>query len=99
MLVDRFYVKAAPVVAGTWSANTQKRVGCYVNQVLVKATTPATVFDVRIEDLNDTIIRRFTNNTVILNDLTAFPVEGVITIIIYGSDSDEDFEVLMVFAE
>jgi len=99
MLIDRFYVNPATVVGGTWSANTQKRVGCYVNQVLVKSTTPATTFDVRIEDVNDTVIRRFTGNTGLLNDLTAFAIEGVITIIIYGSSADEDFEVLAVFAE
>lgn len=95
-----------PVVAvtgGSWSGNTLKRVPpqSILRHIFVKSASALTTFDVLIYDRDNIPIRRFGGATQIVNDLTPTPVTdgGPITVSIENSSADENFIVLVCFAD
>jgi hypothetical protein len=68
-------------------------------QVYVKAAREATVFDIKIEDSYGVEIQKITEITGIVNDLTKFPVEGVLTVTIENATGDEAFTLKIVVEE
>ena len=91
--------KASPTPAtGDWSDNTENIIGDMGQQIYVKATTSTTVFDVVITNSDDIEVRKFTDVTGVLNDLTPFPMSGIHTVAIENATVDEEFKVrLCVF--
>ncbi len=101
MAVLNYRFKAAPTtVSGAWSDNTESMVGALCRQVYVKSATTTTTFTVNITDKDDVVI--YTSDIAtggILNDVTPFPIEGVVTVSIASASTDEAFSVLCVFSD
>ena len=97
--VYRYKPSAPTPVSGYWAGNTAKIIGDLCQQIYVKATTSTTTFDLGIIDSDDIYIRKFTNITGTLNDLTPFPMRGINTIEIDNASADEEFTVLICVLE
>uniref|UniRef100_A0A6M3J2Z2 Uncharacterized protein n=1 Tax=viral metagenome TaxID=1070528 RepID=A0A6M3J2Z2_9ZZZZ len=98
--VYRYKPSSVVAVAGFWSGNTLKVLGDLCQQIYVKAATSTTVFDVSIIDPDTISIRKFTNITGVMNDLTPFPMSGINTIEIDNATVvDETFTVLVCVLE
>ena len=93
------YVPSVETVAGYWVGNTEKVSGALCKQVYVKSTTASTVFDVILYDSHNVAIRKFTDQTGSVNDLTEVPVRGIITVEIDNATRDEGFTVKLCFVE
>ncbi|MFC1567313.1 hypothetical protein ACFL3R_00565 [Thermodesulfobacteriota bacterium] len=90
---------AAATSAGLWSGNTESLAGGMCYQVLVKAGSEDTVFDLAIIDNHDVEVRKFTDITEVINDLTPWLAKGVHTVKISDATKDEDFTVLLCFRD
>ena len=105
MLLYRYSQKPT-TSGGKWSGNTNqpnpsnyRMQGKYLQHIYVRSKTSTTTFDVIIRDEEDFQIRRFLGATGIVNDLTPTPVMGPISISIENASVDEQFEVLLIFAD
>ena len=97
--VYRYKPSSVTPVSGFWSGNTLKVLGDLCQQIYVKATTSTTVFDVSIIDPDSVFVRKFTDITGTLNDLTPFPIAGINTVEIDNATVDEAFTVLVCVLE
>ncbi len=89
----------AVTVSGVWSGNTELLSGSLCHQVLVKATTSSTTFDLTITDKHDADVRKFTDITGTINDLTPWLAKGIYTISISSASKNEAFTVLLCFRD
>ena len=89
------YIPDAASVAGVWSGNTDLFSGGLCRQVYVKSASSDTTFDLVLTDEDDIEVRKWTNQTGIVNDLTPFFVRGVYTLAISSASENEDFKVLI----
>jgi len=97
--VYRYKPSAVVPVVGYWAGNTSKVLGDLCQQIYVKALTSTTIFDVSIIDPDSVSIRKFTNITGTLNDLTPFPMAGINTVEINNATVNEAFTVLVCVLE
>jgi hypothetical protein len=97
--VYRYKPSSVTPTAGLWSGNTLKILGSLCHQIYVKATTGTTTFNLSIIDPDSISIRKFTNITGTLNDLTPFPMSGINTVEISSASADEAFTVLVCVME
>jgi len=93
------YKPSVTTSSGTWTGDTMKIVPGICFQVYVKAATGSTVFDIKIEDAYDVEVQKITDITGVVNDLTKFPVEGVLTVTIENATADEAFTLKIVVEE
>ena len=87
------------ISSGAWSNNTEYIPGAMCHQVYAKTASTDTVFDLAITDEKDIEIRKYTDITECVNDLTPFLVRGIHTIAISNSTADEAVDVLLCFRE
>jgi len=99
MSVYRFQPGQVTPTAGLWSGNTLKILGRLCQQIYIKATTSTTTFNLTITDPDSIAVRKFTNLTGTLNDLTPFPMNGINTVEISSASVDEAFTVLVCVLE
>ena len=66
-------------------------------QIQVIATTPATTFDIHINDVNCINVYNADNNQGELNELGNFPVYGNQTLYIENASIDEAFSVILTY--
>lgn len=90
---------SATTVSGEWSANTEKIIGDMGQQIYAKAATSTTTFDVVVTNSDDVEVRKFTNLTGVVNDLTPFPMSGIHTVAIENASADEAFTVRLCVLE
>ena len=96
--VYKFKPTGVATVLGEWSGNTANIIGDMGQQVYAKATTATTTFDVVVTNSDDVEVRKFTDVTGVLNDLTPFPMSGIHTVAIENASRNEGFTVrLCVF--
>lgn len=81
--------------SGAWSFNTQKFSGAMLYQVVLKAATSTTTFDVTITDekdnvVYDSLIRQTTATGTFEHELS-IPLRGIYTIAVANSSADEAF--------
>ena len=111
MLLNR-WTKSVTPVAGVYTINPIDDSGLIgsgnykykmnarmLNQVLVRSATPATTFDVSIEDFEGISIRAWTTAVGVINDLTPTPVVGNITLKITNASADEAFQLLLIWVD
>ena len=89
----------ATTSSGAWSGNTEAVIGGLCHQVYVKSATSTTTFDVTITDKYDVEVRKFTDITECINDLTPWIAKDIHTVSISSASADEDFTVLLCFRE
>jgi len=70
---------------------------CY--DILVKATTGATTFDVSLTDIYGNVVEYWQDNTGQLNERLQKLTYGNWTLDISNSSADEDFNILLLFRE
>ena len=99
MSVYRYQPGQVTPTAGLWSGNTLKILGRLCQQIYVKAATSSTTFNLAIIDPDSISVRKFSNITGTLNDLTPFPMSGVNTVEISSASADEVFTVLVCVLE
>lgn len=99
MSVYRYQPGSVTPTAGLWSGNTLKILGRLCQQIYVKAATSSTTFNLAIIDPDSISVRKFSNITGTLNDLTPFPMSGVNTVEISSASADEVFTVLVCVLE
>ena len=99
MSVYRYQPGSVTPTAGLWSGNTLKILGHLCQQIYVKAATSSTTFNLAIIDPDSISVRKFSNITGTLNDLTPFPMSGVNTVEISSASADEVFTVLVCVLE
>ena len=97
--VYRYNPGSVTPTAGLWTGNTLKILGSLCQQLYVKAATSSTTFNLTIIDPDSFKIRKFTNITGTLNDLTPFPMFGINTVEISSASVDEVFTVLVCVLE
>jgi len=98
MLTHR-YTTTASVSGGEWSANTMKMVSSLCYQIFINPTTSTTIYDFYIQDKGDRKIKHITGIQGVYNDLTPLITEGIHTLKIENSDTDEDFTICLHFLE
>ncbi len=99
MLVHR-EKPSVTTAGGIWSGNTERFVaGALCYQVYFKSTSTDTTFTVTLTDRDDVEIRKFTDVTNVINDLTPFLVKGIVTLSITDASTDEAFTALLCFRE
>ena len=84
---------------GAWSGNTLTVVDALGRQVLIKAASSDTYFDVTITDAKDRDVVKYIGVREIVNDLLAFPAKGIYTVAIANATADEGFTVMVCFSE
>ena len=89
------YIPDVTTVAGGWSGNTELISGGLCRQVYIKPNTDTTNYDARLVDENDIDIRKWTDQTGELNDLTPILISGICSLIIENATADEAFTVLI----
>jgi hypothetical protein len=99
MLIHSYLPSGVATVVGVWSGNTPELVGSLCQQVIVKAATATTTFTVTITNSDGVVVRRWEGVTGELNDVTPFPVRGILTFAIADAINDEAFTVLANFVE
>lgn len=99
MSIYRYQPGSVTPTAGLWSGNTLKILGRLCQQIYVKAATSSTTFSLTITDPDSVAVRKFTNITGTLNDLTPFPMDGINTVEISSASVDEAFTVLLCVME
>lgn len=91
-----------PVVvtaSGTWTGDTLSILGGICCQVYAKSTSVDTTFDLKIENRSGIEIRKYTNVVNLVNDLSKWSVQDVLTVTIENATNDEAFDVLIVVEE
>jgi hypothetical protein len=78
--------------SGTFAVNTPKLVSSILRQIIIKAATSTTTFDVKIEDRKDNVVYEInTKATYILREETEVPIKDVLTLTISNASADEAF--------
>ena len=78
--------------SGTFSFNTKKFDNAKLAQIIVKAATATTTFDVKIEDDNDIVVYQTeTKPTGTLRHEVHIPLKGIHTVTIENASADEAF--------
>jgi hypothetical protein len=100
---DEVYKTPTPV-AGTWSYTlSSEYVLCsrhrFINQILVRSTTPTTTFEVYLTDANAVTVRTFTGVTGVVNDITPTRITNDWTISIAAASVNEPFDVLVKLSD
>jgi len=85
--------------SGAVSLNTLKAIGGLCRQVLVYSNATDTTFDLTLIDEKSRPVREWLDTTYQVNDLDAFPVQGIYTIKIYNASSDATFTIFMGIQE
>lgn len=85
--------------SGEWSGNTAKIIGDLCYQIYAKAATSTTTFDVVITNSDDFQVRKFTNLTGVMNDLTPTPMSGIHTFAIENASRLEAFTIRLCVLE
>ena len=93
------YSPTAATVSAEWSGNTIKLNASLLRQIIVKAASASTVFTFTLTDNKDRIVRKWTDVTEVINDLTPMPAEGIYTAAISAATADEGFTVYLCFSE
>jgi len=98
--VSHYEYKANPTpTAGYWAGTTANVFSSTLSQILVKATTSTTEFDVIVTNDSSRVIQQITGCTGTINDTTKIPTIRVHTVEIDNATVDEEFEVLLMFDE
>ena len=74
--------------SGAVSFNTLKIIGGLCRQVLVYASDTDTTFSATLVDNKSRTVREWGGVTYMINDLIAFPVEGIYTVSIVNATTD-----------
>ena len=86
--------------SGAWSVNTPKLVSCHLKQIIIKAATDSTTFDVNITDWKDNIV--FTTDTKATGthrQELEVPLKDINTLSVSNSSADEAFTGKIVVEE
>lgn len=76
--------------SGIWAFNTPKFSGCDLRQIIIKAATSDTTFDITITDDYDNIVYSSEGNTGSLNELLYLPLRGVYTVALVNSSVENE---------
>jgi hypothetical protein len=93
------YKPSVTTATGSWTGDTMKIVPGICFQVYAKSATASTIFDIKIEDAYNFEVQKIINITGMVNDLTKFPVDGVLTVTIENATADEAFTLKIVVEE
>jgi hypothetical protein len=93
------YKPSVTTSSGSWTGDTMKIVPGICFQVYVKASSENTIFDIKIEDAYNFEVQKIIDITGMVNDLTKFPVDGVLTVTIENATADEAFTLKIVVEE
>lgn len=78
--------------SGTWSINTLNLESRFIKQIIIEAASSGTTFDFDIKDpKNLTVFNTETKATGKLLREVEIPVQGIYTLRVYNSSSDEAF--------
>jgi hypothetical protein len=98
MIIHREYFDANTVGA-IWAGNTENIPGAICQCVNFKSASSDTTFDLTITDEKDIEVRKYTDITECVNDLTPFLVRGIYTVDITNASADEVIKGLLCFRE
>lgn len=84
---------------GTFSVNTHHLVGGVLRNILIKAATASTIFDVAIVDEDSYTIYERTSETGVTSEITKIPVRGIYTVTISNATVDETFTIKLMTEE
>jgi len=96
--------KTPTPVAGAWSYTLSSEYTLcarerFINQLLVRSTTPTTTFAVSLIDANAVTVRTFTGVTGVVNDITPTRITNDWTISIASASVNEPFDVLVKLSD
>jgi hypothetical protein len=100
---DQIHKTPTPT-AGAWSYTLSSEYTLcprerFINQILVRSTTPTTTFEVYLTDANAVVVRQFTGATGVVNDITPTRITNDWTISIAAASADEPFDVLVKLSD
>ena len=100
---DQVHKTPTPVL-GAWSYTLSSEYTLcgrerFINQILVRSTTPTTTFEVYLTDANAVIVRTFAGATGVVNDITPTRITNDWTISIAAASVDEPFDVLVKLSD
>lgn len=75
--------------SGVWAFNTDRFTGVDLRQIIIKAATSDTTFDISITDDKNNVVYGKEGITGSLNDLMYLPMRGTYTVAIANSSADE----------
>ena len=76
---------------GAWAFNTPKFSGSDLRQIIIKAATATTTFDVTITDEYSNEVYSKEGNTGAFNELLYLPLRGVYTVAVSTSSANEAY--------
>ena len=82
-----------PTASGSTSSTSLRIGGGICRQVIIRANTSSTTFLSYIEDDKGFEVMRYSSQTGELNDITAFPMQGLYTVFITNASPDDTFRI------
>jgi hypothetical protein len=93
------YKPTVVTATGTWTGDTMSVLGGVCTQIYAKSATSTTTFDLKIQDVENIELRKFTAVVGEVNDLMKWSAQGVLTVTIENASADETFDVIVVVEE